>query len=160
MLLTDSDWATCPRTRRSKTGGVLYHGSHAVGFWCKLQDRVATSSGVAELKAVCKGYSELILLRHIVGFLRQDAVKLSVHGTDANACRGILLRHGAGPVKWLSVRQLWVQELIKDYGIEVNKISREDNTADFLCSPGKEQQLDERLAELGCWVMATLSLMR
>ena len=125
------------------------HGDHVVHFWCKLQDRVATSSAEAELKAVCKGVSELIQCYHVGNFLANFTYRLSLH-IDASACRGILLRQGAGALKHLSVRQLWVQEAIQDYQVDVQKIDRGVNLADFLCSPGKESTLDERVAEFNC----------
>ena len=53
-LFTDSDWASCHRTRRSKSGGCIVHGAHLLQFWCKQQDRIAVSSAEAELKAACK----------------------------------------------------------------------------------------------------------
>ena len=130
-LLTDSDWATCPRTRRSKSGGVIYHGSHPLVWWCKLQDRVVPSSAIAELKSACKGYAELLLLKHVRDFVENTSTSLQSHAIDASAAKGIILRQGAGPVKYLSVRQLWIQEAVKDYGIQVYKIDREENTADF-----------------------------
>ena len=81
--------------------------------------------------------------------MRGEALNV-LHGTDASACRGILLRHGAGTLKHLSVRQLWVQEALEDYEIVTRKIRRAHNLADFLCSPGKESELIQRLEEFGC----------
>ena len=113
-----------------------------------MQDRVAPSSAIAELKSACKGYAELLLLKHVRDFMENSTSSLQSHAIDASAAKGIILRQGAGPVKYLSVRQLWIQEAVKDYNIAVHKIDREDNTADFMCSPGKESELEERLAEL------------
>ena len=70
--------------------------------------------------------------------------------TDASACRGIMLRQGSGPVKHLSIRQLWVQEVVCDYSVDVQKMRREDNLADFLCSPCKEILHCSRLSDFGC----------
>ena len=149
VLMTDSDWATCHRTRRSKSGGVLLRGRHVIQFWCKMQDRIALSSAEAELKAVCKGYAELIHMRNIIEFLCGTGPKL-VSNTDASACKGIMLRQGSGPVKHLSIRQLWVQEAVHEYNIDVRKLNRAENLADFLCSPGKEALHVSRLQEFGC----------
>ena len=124
------------------------NGSHVLLFWCKLQDRIATSSGVAELKSSCKGISELILMRNVATFM--GPAPSLVHCTDANANKGILLRQGAGPVKHLDIRQLWVQEAIQDYQIQVVKIPRENNPSDFLCSPSRESELETRVAEFSC----------
>ena len=110
---------------------------------------MATSSAEAELKAVCKGVSELIQCCHVAEFLCGERPSLSL-GVDAGACRGILMRQGAGALKHLGVRQLWVQEAIVDYKVRVDKIGRDSNLADFLCSPGKEATLETRLTEFGC----------
>ena len=125
------------------------NGEHVIHFWCKMQDRIALSSAEAELKSVCKGYAELIHMRNVVEFLRGAAPSL-VSNTDASACRGIMLRQGSGPVKHLSIRQLWVQEAVQDYQVHVQKFRRDENLADFLCSPGKEAMLVIRLSEFGC----------
>ena len=103
---------------------------------------------MAELKASCKGYSELLQLYNIACFC-QSVPKTLSHGLDASACKGVLLRQGAGPLKHLDIRQLWVQEIMREYSITVNKISRAENLADFLCSPGNEGDLVKRLVEFG-----------
>ena len=114
-----------------------------------MQDRVALSSAEAELNSVCKGYAELIYMNNIIAFLRGKNPTL-MSNTDASACRGIMLRQGSGPVKHLSIRQLWVQEAVHDYKIEVCKVRRDDNIADFLCSPSKEMLHVSRMSDFGC----------
>ena len=52
--------------------------------------------------------------------------------TDASACRGMLLRHGAGKVKHLSVKQLWSQEVLLKFAVQVDRVSRANNPADLL----------------------------
>ena len=99
----------------------MLHGTHVLHFWCKLQDRVATSSAEAELKATCKGVAECLALREIVEFLLQEPCCMQ-HFTDASACIGILKRKGAGPVKHLSVRQLWTQEIFNRPGTSTSKV--------------------------------------
>ena len=71
--------------------------------WSKAQSNVALSSAEAELNACVKGLSELIglfnLISETIGVV--PSLKLC---TDASACRGMLLRHGVGKGKHLSVR--------------------------------------------------------
>ena len=52
--------------------------------------------------------------------------------TDASACKGMLLRHGAGRIKNLSVKQLWAQEIVSHYGVGVSRVPRAENAADVL----------------------------
>ena len=102
-------------------------------FWCKQQDRIAVSSAEAELKAACKGVSELLLLSNIAKHLTGREITLT-HSLDASACRGVMFREGAGPIKHLDIRQLWVQEIVRERTIEVIKIPRKQNHAYFLLS--------------------------
>ena len=45
---SDSDWAGCPETRKSTSGGVIMIGSHVIRTWSTTQSVIATSSGEAE----------------------------------------------------------------------------------------------------------------
>ena len=64
---------------------------------------MALSSGEAELNSAVKGVSEAIGLQELIKevFDVHLAVRLNV---DASACRGILLRQGAGKVKHLTTK--------------------------------------------------------
>ena len=148
VLQTDSDWATCPHTRKSRSGGVIWHGCHCVAFWCKTQDRVARSSGEAELKSSCCGIAELLGMRNISTFLTGQKCSL-IHQLDASAAKSMLLRQGCGGLKHLDIRTLWVQEAILAEDIDVQKINRTQNTADALCSPNSEKELQTRMQTLG-----------
>ena len=44
----DSDWAGCPRTRTSTSGGVASLSGHAIKTWGSTQGPIALSSGEAE----------------------------------------------------------------------------------------------------------------
>ena len=98
MGTTDSDWATCPKTRISKSGGTITRGLHLLQHWCKQQDKVALSSGEAELKAACKCIAELLEMREALNFVTGRSAQLSLH-LDAQATECILHRQGAGKLK-------------------------------------------------------------
>ena len=102
-----------------------------MSHWSKSQSNVALSSAEAELNATVKGLSELIGLYHLIEETQSTTVKLVLR-TDASACKGMLLRHGAGKVKHLSVKQLWAQECVRAYDVTVQKIPREQNPSDVL----------------------------
>ena len=104
----DSDWATCVRTRRSTSGGVLMRGSHLLLHWSRTQQTVALSSGEAELNAALKGGSEALGFQDMCDELEDDVI-IHMYG-DSTASRGILHREGKGRIKHLHVRQLWLQE--------------------------------------------------
>ena len=132
-MYTDSDWASCELTRRSKSGGVVQWAGYTLQHFCRLQDAVALSSAEAELKSTCKGVAEALGIRELVEFLFGRVCPLT-HMTDSSACIGILKRKGSGTVKHLSVRQLWTQEIFRRPCTRTVKIARDENPADLLCS--------------------------
>ena len=51
---SDTDWAGCPRTRRSTSGGCLMLGQHLIKSWSTTQVAISLSSGEAEFYGVVK----------------------------------------------------------------------------------------------------------
>ena len=54
-VCTDIDWAGCPKTRKSTSGGAVMLGKHAIKHWSSTQPSVALSSGEAEFYGVVRG---------------------------------------------------------------------------------------------------------
>ena len=128
---TDSDWAGDVDSRKSTSGGAIVYRGATLMHWSKAQSNVALSSAEAELNAGVKGLSELLGLFNLVSEVFNFVPSLKLC-TDASACRGMLLRHGAGKVKHLSVKQLWSQEVIQKFAVQVDRVSRANNPADLV----------------------------
>ena len=60
----------------------------------------------------------------------------------------MVLREGSGTIKHLEIKELWVQEAIRDHKILVNKIPREQNIVDLLCSVPHKQVFEAMLTEM------------
>ena len=122
----------------------MFRGA-ALAHWSKTQSNIALSSGEAELNAAVKGLSETIGLYNLIAetWRVTPSVALCV---DASACKGMVLRHGSGKVKHLSVKQLWVQEAVRVFGVHVSRVPRAENPADLLTHslsfPIAERQLE------------------
>ena len=52
---TDTDFAGCTKTRKSRSGGVIMIGKHCIKTWSKTQDTIAPSSGEAEYYGIVRG---------------------------------------------------------------------------------------------------------
>jgi hypothetical protein len=127
-VYTDSDWAGCVKTRRSTSGGTVVYGKHLLQHWSRTQVNVALSSGEAELNACLKAGCEALGLRTLMG---EIGVTIGLHiFADSSAAAGTLNREGAGKVKHLEVKQLWMQQKIKEKDLEIFKIPRAKNSAD------------------------------
>ena len=75
----------------------------------------------------------------------------NVHRVDASACRSIMLRRGCGGLKHITVKSLWVQEAVREYSIEIERISREEMQAHILVSPSSAEELRKHLTELNAF---------
>ena len=157
-LWTDSDWANCRTSRRSCSGGIIRRGLHLLGFWSRMQDRIALSSGEAELLAGNRGLVNYLGVLHLYQELdcSDFGVGRRTHYMDASAARSILLRRGAGALKHLEVKDLWSQETIQRAGIDVERIPRLDNVADVMASPSQPGDFTRHLRELDVELRATM----
>ena len=106
------------------------HGGHVLVHWSRTQQLVALSSAEAELNASIKADQEGLSLRNLATELG-DEIGLILKG-DSSANDGILKRTGAGKVKHLSVRQLWLQEKVGEGDLCHVKIPRAVNVADAM----------------------------
>ncbi len=129
-VYSDTDWAGCPRTRKSTSGGCLVLGRHLVKSWSSTQDTVALSSGEAEYYGVAKGsgvglgYQALLADLGVVLPLRV--------WTDSTASMGICHRQGLGKLRHIDVRTLWLQQKVRRGEVELRKIKGTENPADLL----------------------------
>ncbi len=62
-VYTDTDWAGCPKTRKSTSGGCVMLGSHAIKHWSSTQSSVALSSGEAEFAGVIRGPAKGLVIK-------------------------------------------------------------------------------------------------
>ena len=126
---SDTDWAGCPRTRKSTSGGCLMLGSHLLKSWSTTQSQVALSSGEAEYYGVVKasgialGYQSLL---HDLG------VSLALRvWTDSTATIGICSRTGLGRLRHIDTQCLWLQDKVRSAALELRKVKGTENPADL-----------------------------
>ena len=147
-VFSDSNWGGCVRTRRSTSGGALMHGGHLLHHWSSTQSIVALSSAEAELNAIVKSVAEILGVMNLMKECARE-VKGRVL-TDSTAAKGILHRQGAGKVKHLECRQLWVQEVISRKEVSCVKTPRELNPADALTHHWSAKDGEKHIKAMGC----------
>ncbi len=54
-VYVDTDWAGCPKARKSTSGGCVMFGGHCVKHWSSTQASTALTSGEAEFAGVLRG---------------------------------------------------------------------------------------------------------
>ena len=146
---SDTDWAGCPKTRKSTSGGCLLLGRHLIKSWSSTQTSVSLSSGEAEFYGVVKaggvslGYQSLL---KDLGY----SVPVRVW-TDSIATLGICGRQGLGKLRHIDIQCLWIQQRVRDRTIELAKVRGEENPADLFTKHLTAQDRIHALpGQLGC----------
>jgi histone deacetylase 1/2 len=103
-VYTDTDWAGCPKTRKSTSGGCVLFGSHAMKHWSSTQASVALSSGEAEFAGVIRGAGQGLGYQALLADLGVS-VPLRVW-TDSSAAIGICSGQGLGKMRHLDAHTL------------------------------------------------------
>ena len=130
-VMADSDWAGCRATRRSTSGGIMAIGQHPLKAWSVTQATVALSSAEAELYAMSEGASRGLGTKTTLQELGVN-LELVVIWTDSSAAKAHVSTRGLGRMRHLEVKDLWMQELVRDGRLRVAKIRGDRNPADVL----------------------------
>ena len=123
-------------------------GDNLIAAWSRVQPRIALSSGEAELYAGMRGISETLGFVHMMREFKTDDWDRFVHRVDASACRAIMLRRGCGGLKHITVKSLWVQEAVREYSIDIERISRDEMHPHIIASPSSAEELRNQLTKL------------
>ena len=124
-------------------------GQHMLKSWSSTQAMVSLSSGEAEFYGVTKaagiglGYQALLEDLGITFGIRV--------WTDSSATIGICGRQGLGKLRHIDTRRLWLQQRLREGGIELRKIRGEVNPADlFTKHLSSEERVRSLCALFGC----------
>ena len=69
--------------------------------------------------------------------------------TDSSTGKSVASRRGAGKIRHLDTRDLWIQERVAKGDIMIEKVRGEDNVADGLTKHVDKQKMDQFMSECG-----------
>ena len=98
--------------------------------WSATQKSVTLNSGEAELVAAVKMSCELIgicQMAHDWGWEMKARVWV-----DSAAALGVINRKGNGKLRHVRVGMLWIQEMVEEGELKVDKVKGEENPADLM----------------------------
>ena len=127
---SDSDWAGCPKSAKSTSGGIVCLGAHVLKSWSRQQKTVSPSSAEAELHAAVAASSEALGMISLLADMGIQA-----HGeinVDSSAAFGIVQRAGCGRVRHLHLQALWVQECRSTGRLSYKKVLGTASPSDIL----------------------------
>lgn len=131
----DSDWASDPITRRSRTGYIFYLHDGPISWMSKLQSTVALSSTEAEYMALSTGSQEAVWLRSLLRDMKiisPSPDPVIIYGDNQGSLKLAKNPHNHSRTKHIDVRHHFVRDLIEDKVINVIFCPTEQNTADLL----------------------------
>ena len=144
---SDSDWAGDRVTGKSTSGGLVMRGRRLVKAWSRTQDAITLSSAEAELVALGKLAMETLGVRSMCEeWQLSKATQTSELYADASAALSIAKRQGAGKMRHINVKALWLQEKALQAILKYNKIKGEENPADGLTKHVKQELAQRYLA--------------
>ncbi len=109
-MWSDTDIAGCRRTRCPTSGGVVTFGKHCIKTYSQTLETVALSSGESEFYGIVKAATMGLGMKGLMADLGLET-KVQVN-TDSSAAKSIASRSGAGRVRHIEMRELWVQDSV------------------------------------------------
>lgn len=143
---SDSDWAGDRKTGKSTSGGVIMIGRHLIKAWSRTQDAITLSSAEAELVALGKLAMEILGIRSMCEEWHMSrADQTSGLLADASAALSIAKRQGAGKMRHINVKSLWLQDKSVQKILEYKKVKGDENPADGLTKHVRQELLERYL---------------
>ena len=134
---TDSDFAGCPDTLRSTSGGCIVWMGAAISWASQLQACVTLSVAEAEMVAMSKATQELIWTRRFISELMDSkfTVPSTIHCDNTAALALVDNRVHHARTKHISLRQNFIREQKLAGHVNPIHIATELNLADGFTKP-------------------------
>ncbi|XP_039046666.1 uncharacterized mitochondrial protein AtMg00810-like [Hibiscus syriacus] len=150
LAYCDSDWGSCPMTRKFVTGFCIKIGDSLVSWKSKKQNVVARSSAEAEYRAMAVVTSKLVWLQCLLAELSIKGLKpVKLHCDNKDA-----LQIAANPVnhertKHIEIDCHFVREKIQEGMIQTEHVSTHEQLADIMTKALGSQLHGYLLSKLG-----------
>jgi hypothetical protein len=128
----DSDWATCPKTRRSLTGVCLRLAGGTIAYKTKLQPTIAQSSTEAEFMGASDFGKILLYVRSVLWDLGIPQHAASVLYEDNDACTAMAMAQKPTPrTRHMDIKYQVICEWVERDLIHLKRIDTTINLADL-----------------------------
>ena len=105
-------------------------GNHCIKTYSQTEETIALSSGESEFYGIVKTATMGLGMK---GLLEDIRIEVGIQvNTDSSAAKSMAMRKGAGRVRHIEVRELWVQDRVAKGELQIFKVKGEFNVADGL----------------------------
>ena len=126
------------------------YGSHCWRTWASTQGAVALSSAETEFYAMVDGTLNgkwaRTLAEEVGVVVGGERITVKV---DSEAAKSFVGRRGLGRMRHIEVRDLWLQEEVRNGKVKVEKVKGTENPADLMTKFLKKGEVVERLGSWG-----------
>ena len=150
--MVDADYASCPTTRRSTSGWLVFLAGAPIAWGSKKQSITATSSAEAEYVALATCAKDVMALRHLISQLPVPKINgPTIIYEDNSACIKMVKNpRGWKHTKHIDVRLHFVRDLNEANELEIEHCAGDMQIADALTKPlDPKKYLKFRNAMLG-----------
>ena len=118
-----------------------------VKHWSRTQKVRALSSGEAEYYTMVAGCAEGLGMQALAEDLGwKGKVRM---WTDSSAAKAVANRRGLGKLRYVELKWLWVQDMVKEGRVQLGTVKGTENVADHLMKPKTREELVEVLRRVG-----------
>ena len=158
QAFSDSDWAGCPKTRRSTSGASLSLWGVSLATSSRTQATQALSSAEAELYAMGMAIQDALHLKSLLQEMKLQQLakpfELTVY-TDSSSGKAFASKLGlTRKSKHVQLRYLFMQDLVASGQLKLSKIPTDKNPADVLTKYLTASTLHKLLPKLGVMTRA------